>query len=482
MEALYTKTLIVSGLAVLVVSVSWLRSREKSTIPAIVGSEGLVSSYMAALHFMRHATDVIQQGYDRYPGGIFRTPTFFRWDYVANGSQRIKEIASAPESVLSFNEATADGLQADYTMGPQILNTPYHGPVLRGGLTRNLGRCFPQMRDEIVHAFEDVAFLDGNEWTPFRVLPKAMHLFARISNRVFVGLPLCREPEYLDLNIKYAVDIITRAQIIGLFPNFLKPSNDLITWLLEFAEGGERTAPALALRVLAINMALHTSSMTFTAALYNLTTYPEHILPMREEAERVVAEEGWTKASIASMHKIDSFLRESQRFTIGAVGMGRKVVAKEGFTFSDGTKIPYGAFIGVPATAVHHDPEIYDHPDIFDGFRFSRIREQGNDTKAANGIFNHHMTSTAPDHVVFGHGHHACPGRFFAAMALKAMLAHMLINYDLLAETEGVRPPNQYFGVFTLPNPQGRIMIRKRAWVNTGQDASVIGMNRVQVV
>ncbi|KAJ6605583.1 cytochrome P450 [Mycena vulgaris] len=459
---------------------------------------------MAALQFMRHATDVIQQGYDRYPGGIFRTPTFFRWDYVANGSQRIKEIASAPESILSFNEATADGLQADYTMGPQILNTPYHGPVLRGGLTRNLGRCFPQMRDEIVHAFEDVLFLDGNEWTPFRVLPKTMHLFARISNRVFVGLPLCREQEYLDLNIKYAVEIITRAQIIGLFPKFLKPifgpilstrksalraalkflrpiiderlenereygrdwpnkPNDLITWLLEFAEGRERTAPALALRVLAINMALHTSSMTFTAALYDLTTYPEHILPMREEAERVVAEEGWTKASIASMHKIDSFLRESQRFTIGAVGMGRKVVAKEGFTFSDGTKIPYGAFIGVPATAVHHDPDIYDHPDIFDGFRFSRIREQGNDTKAANGIFNHHMTSTAPDHVVFGHGHHACPGRFFAAMALKAMLAHILINYDLLAETEGVRPPNQHFGVFTLPNPQGRIMIRKRA-------------------
>lgn len=47
--------------------------------------------------------------------------------------------------------------------------------------------------------------------------------------------------------------------------------------------------------------------------LFDLTTYPEHILPMREEAERVVAEQGWSKASLANMHKIDSFIRESQR-------------------------------------------------------------------------------------------------------------------------------------------------------------------------
>jgi hypothetical protein len=34
---------------------------------------------------------------------------------------------------------------------------------------------------------------------------------------------------------------------------------------------------------------------------------------MREEAERVIGEEGWTKAALNNMTKIDSFLRESQR-------------------------------------------------------------------------------------------------------------------------------------------------------------------------
>jgi hypothetical protein len=37
---------------------------------------------------------------------------------------------------------------------------------------------------------------------------------------------------------------------------------------------------------------------------------------MREEAECVIAAQGWTKAALNDMHKIDSFLRESMRLNI----------------------------------------------------------------------------------------------------------------------------------------------------------------------
>jgi hypothetical protein len=52
--------------------------------------------------------------------------------------------------------------------------------------------------------------------------------------------------------------------------------------------------------------------------------------------------------------------------------------------------------------------------------------------------------------------------RFFAAMELKAMLAHILVNYDVKAETEGVRPPDLCFGLLRMPNAKGKIWIRKR--------------------
>ena len=51
----------------------------------------------------------------------------------------------------------------------------------------------------------------------------------------------------------------------------------------------------------------------FTKALYCLLSNPEYIEPLRHDVETAVAEEGWTKAGMDKMHKIDSFLRESQR-------------------------------------------------------------------------------------------------------------------------------------------------------------------------
>jgi hypothetical protein len=52
--------------------------------------------------------------------------------------------------------------------------------------------------------------------------------------------------------------------------------------------------------------------------------------------------------------------------------------------------------------------------------------------------------------------------RFFAAIELKAMLAHIVLNYDIRAETEGVRPPDLCFGLLRMPSSKGKIWIRKR--------------------
>ncbi|KAJ7506206.1 cytochrome P450 [Mycena galericulata] len=479
------------GLALIAFSISWFRFGQKSTIPAVVGARGPISSYWAALKLLRNAADTIQQGYTQYYNGVFRVPTLFRWDYVANGPQRIAEVASASEDVLSFHHGAEANLQVDYTIGPQMTTNPYHAPVIRGGLTRNLGRCFPQVRDEIVHAFDEVLALENKDCCPHQ-----QSAFRR---------PSIVNQEYLDLAVNYTVTVFVRGLIIGLLPALLKPilgplistrksslrhalkflgpiiderlkketeygrdwpgrPNDLVSWLLDVAEGEERTTPALALRVLATNMAaIHTTSMALTSVLFNLTTYPEHILPMREEAERIVAEQGWSKASLANMHKIDSFIRESQRLGTRPVTMVRKVLPKEGFTFSDGLKIPHGAFLSVPSNPVHRDPANYDRADVFDGFRFSRVREDNKGQGDADGgIFTRYMVTTSVDHLVFGHGRHSCPGRFFAATELKAMLAHILINYDVKAEVDGLRPPDQFFGMQRMPNSQGKIFVRRR--------------------
>jgi hypothetical protein len=54
--------------------------------------------------------------------------------------------------------------------------------------------------------------------------------------------------------------------------------------------------------------------------LYDLAAHPEYVTPMREEVEAVIAAEGWTKAAMGKMRRVDSFVKESQRLAIG----GRK--------------------------------------------------------------------------------------------------------------------------------------------------------------
>ena len=52
---------------------------------------------------------------------------------------------------------------------------------------------------------------------------------------------------------------------------------------------------------------------TSLQVLYRLLANPEHLEPLREEVNAVIKEEGWTKAGVDKMHKIDSCLRETLR-------------------------------------------------------------------------------------------------------------------------------------------------------------------------
>ncbi|KAJ7455812.1 cytochrome P450, partial [Mycena latifolia] len=469
-----------------------------STIPAIGGCDkNIISSYMTALHFLNDPLDVIHRGYCQYRDAVFRVPTLGGWDYIANGLQYTNDIAAAPEHILSLHEAFAEASKRPY-----IMTNPIHITVIRGSVTRNLGQGFAQMRDEIEEAFNDIPSLEGEGWKEFDVSPNVKQVVVRAFTSFFIGIPLCENQEYVDFIIDYTKTLFSRGTTIDFLPNFLKPvigpllstrgkdlqrmlkflgpmieerleneenhgpppfmitQSDLISWLINVAEGEERTTPALAQRILTTYMiAIPTTSAVLTKALYDLAAYPEHILPMREEAQSAVSDGGWTRNALANMHKIDSFLRESLRLSgSAAVSMTRWVLAKDGFTFSDGTHIPYGTRVSIPGNAIHYDPDNYENAAVFDGFRFARQREHNE----GNSSFNRHMISTSPDHVAFSYGHRACPGRFLASTQVKAIMAHILINYDVKAQPAASRKPDRCIEVFRIPDPQGKILIKKR--------------------
>ena len=60
-------------------------------------------------------------------------------------------------------------------------------------------------------------------------------------------------------------------------------------------------------------------AQAFTHALYNIAAYPQYVQPLREEIEGIVAQDGWSKASLGKMRKLDSFFKETMRLADGSL-------------------------------------------------------------------------------------------------------------------------------------------------------------------
>jgi cytochrome P450 len=130
-------------------------------------------------------------------------------------------------------------------------------------------------------------------------------------------------------------------------------------------------------------------------------------------------------------------------------------IASDNVEFSDGTFIPRGGAIAVSAHSMW-DPEVYDKPQDWDGRRFLHMRETAGQEHMAQ------LVSTSPDHLGFGHGQHACPGRFFASNEAKVILIHLLLKYDWRLLEDAPLPRLHYYGFSIRADPGTKMEYRHR--------------------
>ncbi|KAI0713160.1 cytochrome P450 [Cerioporus squamosus] len=493
------QTIVFAGLAIFlaIYFVRW-RMNPLNAIPTLGGSSLPGLSYLAALNFMRNAKDIINEGYGRFYNRAFKVALPDQWLVVLSGPKMIDELRRRPDEELSFIDGIEDTVGLKYTIGPEPLTDAYHIDIIKEKLTRTLPTVLPNVIDELELAVQEyIPTKDDGKWVTITVMPVIQHIVARASNRAFVGLPLCRDEGFLDLCVKFTRAVIKDRYTLGVLPPLLKPlvgslisetrrsidravqylkpildekkalleqngddwddkPNDMLQWLFDEAIRRKNPDRGVAERVLLVNFAaIHTSSATFTHVIFDLAARPEYLQPLRDEIQSIVNDEGWTKAAMGKMWKLDSFLKESQRYNgITMTTMTRKAMVD--VTLNDGTFLPKGTLVATAQHPTHYDDSNYPDPDVFDAFRFARMREhEGEGTK-------HQFVNTSIEYVAFGHGKHACPGRFFAANELKAMLAYIVLNYDMKIAGDGVRPPNFYLGPSILPPMDGQVMFRKR--------------------
>jgi len=238
--------------------------------------------------------------------------------------------------------------------------------------------------------------------------------------------------------------------------------SDLLTWLLDDAKDEEQQDLFIIARVFILNFAsIHTSSMAATQALFDLASFPKYMKPLREEVEAITKQEGWTKAALDQMQKLDSFIKESQRLHPGAAFTMLRLSIND-YTFSDGTTIPAGTIVAVPTANFHLDATTYEDPLQFDGFRSLKLKERAA-TEADKRKFDL-VSITSLGSLAFSHGRHACPGRFFAAAEVKLILAHVVMNYDIRlgATNNGVRPADRFLMHHVIPDPSAEVIFTRR--------------------
>ncbi|KAI0474456.1 cytochrome P450 [Xylaria cf. heliscus] len=427
--------------------------------------------------------EITRKGWEKYKDSIF---TILRPDsnVTVLPTRYVDELQNLPDNILHPIEALSQDLHGTYTGMNILLGTHLSFNVVRNKLTPQLSSTIPVLAEELEYAFSVE-------------IPSC-----RVTSRFWVGFPLCRNEEWHTANIYTTSRIFYTALILKCLPVFLHgivvpllpfkrqlqhgldrvfshliplikdrirqrsgedPSKqcaeDVLQWMIDAAEGEEKSPENLALRyVFTIIGSLYTVSGGLVDCLYDLTAYPEYISPLRDEVRQALASEGgWNKGTLSKLPKMDSFMRESQR-TNAPSPISFKRIVKQQITLSDGVILPVGTYVCVVNTSTLEN-QSDSVGDQFDGFRYSRKRQQ-----VAGLSTRHQYSSTDKQHITFGHGRFACPGRFVAAAEIKIVLAMMLERYQISFGEGCARPKNLHLLELGFQDPSTRVYLRE--WDN----------------
>jgi len=147
----------------------------------------------------------------------------------------------------------------------------------------------------------------------------------------------------------------------------------------------------------------------------------------------------------------------------------------------DGLTLPKGIHVCLAAGPISKDPNFVPSPMTFDGFRWCKkpedryaltpelatsalsngdIPDQDDEALNAPASF---VTVTATN-MGFGYGRQACPGRFFAANTMKAILSRLILDYEFkfVEGKDGKRPANLVVGEHILPSMTSEVLFRKK--------------------
>ncbi|EEY17837.1 cytochrome P450 [Verticillium alfalfae VaMs.102] len=426
----------------------------------------------------------------------------------------LRWMLSLQDSSISSSHAFVELDQLTYTLGEdRLLIDSWNALIVKRDMNAVLEKVAAVLNDELRVAFDEQFGTDTETWREVDLNKVMPLIISQAAGRYTMGLPLCRDEEYRQSTIDVSNFFLTMAAVMGMVPVFLKPILGPLAALpmnaalrkfhnlvrpefnkrmdmIQAAEKGEPVDEPEDLLQMAIRYGLahrshefsfleiskrmtitnmgttHQTNMTMINMMLEIIDSDAEfntIAVLRDEMRNVLGDGQdikWTKAKIAQMVKADSVGRETLRKTsFGNRAMLRMVIA-DSLETPDGVVLPKGSMLSVLTPPQHFDEATHEDAGKFDPFRFSRARE-GEATKSGALGF----TSTGAHFLPFGHGRHACPGRFLVDYEMKMIMTYILQNYDIEfpEEYRGRRPQQKWQAEARLtPSDGARIRVKRR--------------------
>lgn len=475
-QRLFTTGNVLAGL-MLSLALSFLLNRLRAPhYPKDIPWVGNGKSPLAAIKGMK---DWVQEGYDAYSKqdkvfiipGLLGTPP-----EVVIPRAHMAWMLDQPDHVVSTAAAHYDVLNGDYSFIHKIiLADPYHEHVVHRTLARHLTALVPHIDEQVRLCVDHIFGTDDKQWKTVNIWDALMEFVPSVTHRILVGKPLCENTEYLNGMIGFSLAVTRDLLLFPLIPTIIKPfvcpifglsskyhywktakhsvplinqrladmaakdrgdpayenwqpPSDYITWHISTAKAEGRADELdpyrIAQRIMPINFgSIHTTVLTGLNLFLDILSHDgeQQILDaLRDEVARVRQEQGpgpWTKAGLAKLHRLDSAIRESMRWsTFTQTMIVRKVVAPGGVTNeATGQHFAKDTILSCPIWGTQHDDDLYgEAAGRFDAFRYSREREEyeargGKEKKPEEGlkIAKMGMVTTSNEHFSFGHGRHA---------------------------------------------------------------------------
>ncbi|EUC35851.1 hypothetical protein COCCADRAFT_24272 [Bipolaris zeicola 26-R-13] len=398
-------------------------------------------------------------------------------------------------------------------IGEIIVLPPSYANTIRNEPRLNFGEALNYELPNRLSAFDPLCILSHEKkilqtvvkkqltkflkWKEITVSDSVLSLVTRLSSKVFLGDELCRNEEWLRLSKEYTVCSFQVAKKMNCIPSILKPVyglfskevkiveqklnqarallkpivaernrlkleaakksepalryNDALEWI---DEESQSTADTAVFQMSLSFAAIHTTSDLLGQTMTRIANDPSLAEDLRKEIVQVISTDGLTKLALANLKLMDSTMKETQRINPNTI-FGMRRMAKEKVVLPDGTVIPKGQYVAVDIANLF-DPELYPEPNKFDPYRYYRMRKDPSLAMKA------HLVSTGAENISFGHGLHACPGRFFSANEMKIALCHLLLIYDwTLAAGASLEPVHLFADTIAL-DPRNKLRYIRR--------------------